>query len=62
MDVLWSEQFMEYNAEGESGKFIVFYVRILLKSADGCYIVAFLRVSDQNYWIVRVIFTLLHTF
>lgn len=39
MDVLWSDQFIEYNAEEESGKFIVSYVRILLKLADGCYIV-----------------------
>lgn len=36
MDVLWSDQFIEYNAEEESGKFIVSYVRILLKLADGC--------------------------
>lgn len=61
MDVLWSDQFIEYIAEEESGKFIVLYVRILLKSADVCYIVTY-WVSDQNYLIDSVIFPQLHTF
>lgn len=47
MDALWSEQFIEYNAEEESGKFIVSYVRILFKSANGCYVVSCSLCTSQ---------------